>query len=309
MEMLDDILQKKITLIDYEKICDETGQRLVAFGKFAGISGAIDILSGLGNFLLNRSLATPFINIGQSYTYLGVEDAYQQLAKVGQKIQAQGLPKEICPFVVGVTGAGRSASGAMEVFEKLPFETVGPEQLEGLFADYEKNQEIFRHKIFIVNFTQQHFVANRDPDRQFDKKDYYENPQNYKGVFQETYLKYVSVLCNCIYWEEKFPRLIGSKRLKSQFERGLRLLAISDVTCDFKGSIEFLDKFSTIDNPFLVYRPDIGSWEDDYKSSSKGILYDSIENMPTQFPLDSSEYFGKCLLPFLPKILQTKKTG
>lgn len=64
----------------------------------------------------------------------------------------------------------------MEVFEKLPFETVKPEQLEGLFADYEKNQEIFRHKIFIVNFTQQHFVANRDPDRQFDKKDYYENP-------------------------------------------------------------------------------------------------------------------------------------
>jgi alpha-aminoadipic semialdehyde synthase len=63
MKMLDEILRQKITLMDYEKICDEKGQRLVAFGQFAGISGAIDILFGLGNFLLNRSLATPFINI------------------------------------------------------------------------------------------------------------------------------------------------------------------------------------------------------------------------------------------------------
>ena len=63
MKMLDEILRLKITLLDYERICDHNGQRLVAFGKFAGISGAIDILHGLGNFLLNRSLATPFINI------------------------------------------------------------------------------------------------------------------------------------------------------------------------------------------------------------------------------------------------------
>ena len=38
---------------------------------------------------------------------------------------------------------------------------------------------------------------------------------------------------------------------------------------------------STIDNPFLVYRPDLMIWEDNYKNSKTGILYDSIENMPT----------------------------
>lgn len=68
-----------------------------------------------------------------------------------------------------------------------------------------------------------------------------------------------------------------------------------------------MDKFSTIDNPFLVYRPDLGQWEEDYKKSQQGILYDSIENMPTQFPVDASEYFGKCLMPFLPDLLRAKK--
>ena len=41
MDMLDDILQKKIRLIDYEKISDSDGKRLVAFGKYAGNSGTI----------------------------------------------------------------------------------------------------------------------------------------------------------------------------------------------------------------------------------------------------------------------------
>ncbi len=63
MDMLDDIIQKKIRLIDYEKIVDEKNQRLVAFGRFAGICGAIDILNGLGNFLLTKGFGTPLINI------------------------------------------------------------------------------------------------------------------------------------------------------------------------------------------------------------------------------------------------------
>jgi len=35
-------------LIDYEKITDEDDKRLIAFGKYAGIAGAIDFLKGLG---------------------------------------------------------------------------------------------------------------------------------------------------------------------------------------------------------------------------------------------------------------------
>ena len=49
---------------------DRSGARLVAFGRFAGICGAIDILNGLGNFLLSKGFGTPFINVSQSITYI-----------------------------------------------------------------------------------------------------------------------------------------------------------------------------------------------------------------------------------------------
>ena len=48
METLDRILQLNIRLIDYEKITDDHNNRLIAFGRFAGIAGAIDFLSGFG---------------------------------------------------------------------------------------------------------------------------------------------------------------------------------------------------------------------------------------------------------------------
>lgn len=63
MSMLDAILDKNIRLIDYEKIADKDDKRLVAFGEFAGKSGTTDILFGLGSFLLNRGIGTPFINM------------------------------------------------------------------------------------------------------------------------------------------------------------------------------------------------------------------------------------------------------
>jgi alpha-aminoadipic semialdehyde synthase len=54
MNALDHILENNIRLIDYEKICDSEGKRLVAFGRFAGLAGMIDFLSGLGIFLFQR---------------------------------------------------------------------------------------------------------------------------------------------------------------------------------------------------------------------------------------------------------------
>lgn len=51
-------------LIDYEKMCDAKNQRLVAFGRYAGIAGMINIMHGLGLRLLALGHHTSFINIG-----------------------------------------------------------------------------------------------------------------------------------------------------------------------------------------------------------------------------------------------------
>lgn len=68
MPLLDAILEKNIRLIDYEKIIDENGQRQVAFGKYAGVAGMVNILHGLGLRLLALGHHTPFmVNIFEPF--------------------------------------------------------------------------------------------------------------------------------------------------------------------------------------------------------------------------------------------------
>jgi len=106
MPLLDAILEKNISLFDYEKITDENGKRLVAFGEFAGIAGTIDFLSGMGLLLIKRQISTPFLNIDVSYKYLNLEDAKRDIKDVGEKIKKEKLPNELIPLVFAVTGTG-----------------------------------------------------------------------------------------------------------------------------------------------------------------------------------------------------------
>lgn len=61
MAMLKKFVDSKCTLIDYELLKNENGERLVAFGKFAGYAGMINCLHGMGLQLLNRGYRTPFL--------------------------------------------------------------------------------------------------------------------------------------------------------------------------------------------------------------------------------------------------------
>lgn len=85
----------------------------------------------------------------------------------------------------------------------------------------------------------------------------------------------------------------------------MRLLAISDVTCDYMGSIDFMRHFTTIEKPFFIYRPENDEIIHDIDNTKEGILYTSIENMPTEFPLDASAQFGSTLSPFIEGILKS----
>ena len=48
MPMLKKMMEKKCQLIDYEKVADDKGRRLIFFGNFAGYAGMIDTLWALG---------------------------------------------------------------------------------------------------------------------------------------------------------------------------------------------------------------------------------------------------------------------
>ena len=69
MPMLKKMMEKKNNLIDYEKIMDEYGRRLIFFGKYAGLAGMINSLWSLGLRLKHFGIETPFLKIKQSHFY------------------------------------------------------------------------------------------------------------------------------------------------------------------------------------------------------------------------------------------------
>lgn len=85
MPALDTMLKRNVRMIDYEKICDDNNQRLIAFGRFAGIAGTIDYLHGMGKFLLEKGWATAFLRIAPSYVYKNLEHAYSHLKGIKEE--------------------------------------------------------------------------------------------------------------------------------------------------------------------------------------------------------------------------------
>ncbi len=73
MLALDKMLEYRIRLIDYEKITDNNHSRLIVFGRYAGIAGAIDFLKGFGEYIMQMGISTPFLNANCSYKYFNIE--------------------------------------------------------------------------------------------------------------------------------------------------------------------------------------------------------------------------------------------
>ena len=72
MALLDEVLSKRCRLVDYECIREggiSTAPRLVAFGTFAGKSGIVNGLRGLGLRLLDLGHSSPFLHVGAAHSY------------------------------------------------------------------------------------------------------------------------------------------------------------------------------------------------------------------------------------------------
>jgi alpha-aminoadipic semialdehyde synthase len=200
MPLLDKMLELKLRMIDYECI-REKGQRLVAFGRYAGIAGAVDFLRGIGEYMLEKKYQSFFVNIASTYMYVDLPDIKESLTKIGKNIESKGLPPEFAPYVFAVTSNGRVAQGSLEMLELFPHEYVDADKLDTIPKDDNT-------KIYITVLTQKDLVEKKEGDTgEFDKAHYYEHPEEYKSKFHQYYDK-ITFLINCMYWEAKYPRVI-----------------------------------------------------------------------------------------------------
>ena len=297
MGMLRHILDRGITLFDYELIRDTAGKRLVFFGNFAGYAGMIDSLWALGRRLEWEGLQTPFNGIRYATSYSMLSDAEAAFREAGERIRREGLPSQLVPFVCGFTGYGNVSKGAQHLYDLLPVETIAPSDLAAFFS-----RGAFSNRVaYKVEFREEDMAAPREEGAPFRLQEFYDHPERYESIFEQ-YLPYLTVLVNGIYWEPRYPRLVTLEAARRLFARAdtPRLRVIGDVTCDIDGSVQLTVKETSALNPVFVYEPRTGAVIDGWEGRGPVIL--AVDKLPTELPREASTAFGESLMPFVPEL-------
>jgi len=81
------------------------------------------------------------------------------------------------------------------------------------------------------------------------------------------------------------------------------LFAVGDISCDVGGSIEFLQRTTTIDKPFFSWNPVTDIVTDEISDGTVAIM--GIDILPTELSVESSKHFGDALVPLLEQLIAT----
>ncbi len=291
MPMLQRILDVGATLIDYERVVDEKGRRLIFFGNWAGMAGMSDTFRVLGDLLeLEGITPNPFADMKTTLECKNLETLKDEFRTVGSLIKNEGLPESLTPFTVGFAGYGNVSRGAQEVFDLLPYTEVSPSQLHSL----ESNP----NTLYKCVFKEADMVEPIGPSDQFDLQDYYTNgASKYRGVFHQ-YIPNLTILMNCIYWSSKYPRLVTKDYIRDHWSQpDRRLKVIGDISCDITGAIEITLTCTTAGNPAFTYSIEEDEAIPGIQESGPVIM--AVDNLPCELPRESSTSFSETLLNFI----------
>jgi saccharopine dehydrogenase (NAD+, L-lysine-forming) len=301
MAMLRKMMELGCTLIDYERIIDAKGKRLVFFGRFAGLAGMVDALWTFGRRLHWEQIDTPFNEIKQTIQYKDLPEIQKHFTLLSKKIKTSGLPSSLTPLIIGFSGYGNVSAGAQEILTAFPIKEIKPEEIASVLTN-NSNKVIYK-----VVFKEEHMVESTALGKKFDLQDYYNHPEAYRSIF-ERYVPSLSILMNCIFWNTQYPRLLTKSYVKKVFtiKEKPRLRVIGDISADVNGAIEFTEKTTSSDNPIFVYNPRTDTINDGYEGD--GIVVMAVDNLPCELPKESSQSFSETLLRFVPEIMNADFT-
>jgi len=296
MPMLQRALDLGCTIVDYEKIVDDRGKRLIAFGNYAGLAGMIDTLWALGRRLDWEGVESPFSQLKQASQYKDLSQAKAAIAVVGNAITSGGLPEELRPLVVGIAGYGNVSRGAQEILDLLPVtELTAGELLNGWNAT-DGDRSVLK-----VVFREEDTVLPLTDEGAFELQNYYDHPERYRAAFAR-YLPRLTVLVNCIYWEPKYPRLVTKDAIRDLYaDAKPKLRVIGDISCDVEGGIEVTVRATEPDDPVYVYSPDSGEAKSGVEGDGPVLM--TVDILPSELPREASAYFSNILKEFVPALV------
>ena len=258
------MMDKNITLIDYECLEHEDGQRLIGFGFFAGIVGAHNGIMAYGN----RTKEFTLSRVKEVKDYMELVHTYFGLK----------LPK----IKIAITGSGRVAHGILEIMNLMDVQQVEPDEYTTRDYAYPvyvhlKGGDLYRHK---TNNT-------------YDRNDFHAHPENYNCLFNN-YLKHTHILMNGIYWEPGIPPLFTHQDL---LEEEFALTTIADITDDAHGSVPCNLGDAPSEDP--VYGVNINTFEKIAPYIPGGLDIMAVGNLPNELPRDASRFFGEQLIKYV----------
>jgi hypothetical protein len=263
------IISHEITLIDYECLEHDDGQRIIGFGFFAGVVGAHNGMMAFGQrtgkFHLERVYKQKDFR-DLIHTYFGLK-----------------LPN----IKIAVTGSGRVAHGILEVMNLMEVIEVEKEEYVSRAFAYPvyvqlKGADLYAHRK-TGSYNRQHF---------------HEHPTEYDCLFHQ-YIPHTDILMNGVFWDINVPRLFqGSDISKSDF----RIQTIADITDDFNGSVPINLGDQDIEHP--VYGVDRETLQKTLPYIQNSVDVMAVGNLPNELPRDASKYFGEQLIKYiLPDLL------
>jgi len=267
-DLLLSILNKKITLIDYENIRGKNGTRCLGFGRFAGIVGCYNTLNLLLKVLGKQSLASAYKINDYERLVLNLKNLYFPKTKIL------------------VTGDGRVAKGVIELLNLTNIKAVSKKD----FLEKKFDQPIF------CNLETKDYVTNNSSTN-FNLEHFIDNPQDYSSSALQ-YLKETDILISAHYWDPSSPKIFENEDLKVL----QNLKIVGDITCDINGSVPTTIRSTTIEEPnYWIERYTLKEIDE----NNDGIAVMAVDNLPSELPRDSSTEFSegiiKEVLPFLLK--------
>ncbi len=302
-ELLQKMVDQNITLIDYELIRNQEGQRLItAFTYMAGYAGMIDSLWALRKKWNKMGIYSPLESIPQAIEYGNLEKVKEIVKECGLEIIQHGTPESQPPLITAFLGNGRTSQGAQEIYDLLPVKEISLKDIPSVFEQGDRKfvykwvadiPELYRLK---KESSYHATEMNRDELIQH----YLQEPQEYESNMDSIF-PYCTIWMNCIIWSPKYPRLITRKQTAHLYGQHQTLQVIGDITCDPEGAIEF-SRETWIDDPVFTYHPEKHTTTEGFHE--RGIAVMAVTNLPCEFSTDASRQFSKDIEPYIMDIIR-----
>ena len=275
-KLLRAVLDRKIRLIDHELLTNAHGERVLAFGHWAGVVGAYNAFRGW--------------QLMHGGAPLKPAHECHDLDELEEHLHAMPLPEDLR---IVLTGGGRVGKGAMGVLERAGVERVKPDEF--LRKDFGK-------PVYTVVGSAE--LYEREDGAPFDREAFHADPSGHRSKFLP-FAQRAQIYMACHFWDARGPMILSAGDLR---DRELTLKVIADISCDIGGPIASTLRASTIADPFYGYDPSNGKETEAGAPGSITVM--AVDNLPAELPRDASATFGLDLLEkVMPHLVEDDAEG